>query len=111
ARHLANSSSYSRKRKLPFHDGPRGGYKGHPRATRESIALFLAESSRNGQLTRGAAVAAAVKFGCCPLWALTIFKERYNSQSKARSGRSPYPPSWLRALYASRTLRTVDAKC
>ncbi|ETL45470.1 hypothetical protein F441_04554 [Phytophthora nicotianae CJ01A1] len=39
-----------------------------PEVRRESIPLFLDERSRNGRLKRGAAVAAAAKYGCNPRW-------------------------------------------
>ncbi|ETL24519.1 hypothetical protein L916_21486 [Phytophthora nicotianae] len=45
--------------------GRKKATKDVPEATRESIALFLAERFCNGRLKRGAAVAAAAKCGCC----------------------------------------------
>ncbi|ETL24521.1 hypothetical protein F442_22093 [Phytophthora nicotianae P10297] len=64
--------------------GRKKATKDVPEATRESIALFLAERFCNGRLKRGAAVAAAAKCG----------------QSKARRGRPP-----------SSTISTIVAEC
>ncbi|OWZ00302.1 hypothetical protein PHMEG_00028539, partial [Phytophthora megakarya] len=65
------------------------GTKDIPEATRQAIALFFAERSGNGRLKRGAAVAAAAKYGCCRQRALIIFKEKYIGQNRARRGRPP----------------------
>lgn len=51
------------------------GSKDTPEATREFIALLLAERARNGQLKRGTAVAAAAKYGCCRQRAQALVKE------------------------------------
>ncbi|ETM47764.1 hypothetical protein L914_07598 [Phytophthora nicotianae] len=61
------------------------GTKDVPEATRESIALFLADYTRNGRLKRG---------------------ENNNSQSKARRGR---PPSSTMIAILSERLARISA--
>ncbi|ETI48065.1 hypothetical protein F443_07855, partial [Phytophthora nicotianae P1569] len=63
------------------------GTKDVPEATRESIALFLVDCSRNGRLKRGVGVAAAA------------------NQSKARRGRPP--SSTMIAIVAERLARIL----
>ncbi|EGZ17926.1 hypothetical protein PHYSODRAFT_300819 [Phytophthora sojae] len=74
-----------------------------PEETRQAIALFLAERSVGGRLKRGAASAAASRFGCCRQQATKIFMQKLLSLPKPRRGRPPASTSTV--LIAQRVAR------
>ncbi|ETM36418.1 hypothetical protein L914_16877 [Phytophthora nicotianae] len=58
-----------------------------PEETRQAIALYLADWSACGRIKRGAASAAAKRFGCCRQQASKFFKERLKDLPTAKRGR------------------------
>ncbi|ETP34255.1 hypothetical protein F442_17392 [Phytophthora nicotianae P10297] len=58
-----------------------------PEETRQAIALYLADWSACGRIKRGAASAAAKRFGCCRQQASKFFKERLKYLPTAKRGR------------------------
>ncbi|KAE9024575.1 hypothetical protein PR001_g12645 [Phytophthora rubi] len=77
-----------------------------PDATRQAIALFLAERSVNGRLKRGAAPAAAARFGCCRQQAIKIFKQKLLGLPAPTRGR---PPASASSAFIAQRVARVSA--